>query len=131
VTVAAPSAGTTYYYDLTQGSNTLTFNEAVTMEVFMIGGGAGGGAIHAGGGGAGAYYYTNGTPHSVSSGTTYSVYVGAGGAGGLVPTNAGSATAAVNGQDTYVQNGGSDVFRVRGGGHGAGYNDSPSTGGFA
>ena len=127
--VGTPSV---YYLDVT-GSSTITFNAAVTVDVFMIGGGGGGGggeySSTGGGGGAGAYYYTNGSPISVASGTTLNITVGAGGASG---DNGGGATSignnggntsisTINGAITYP------VHTVYGGGGGGGGGGTSTT----
>ena len=50
-----------------------------TVNVLVVAGGGGGGAYFAGGGGAGGI--VNDTAHTITSGTAYTVTVGAGGSG--------------------------------------------------
>ena len=122
ISSAVSTLSPTYtFYDIPVTGGTLTFPSAVSLEVFMIGGGGGGGSRHAGGGGAGAYYYTNGTPLSVTAGTTFSVSIGAGGSGSSNINANGS-----NGGDTVIQVNGSDFKRVRGGGGGGSYGNGIS-----
>lgn len=130
VTITSNTSDIIYYYDITSFAlQTMKFNKDTLIELFMIGGGGGGGAIHGGGGGAGAYYYTNGTPLSISAGTTFTIKIGAGGIGGKTnSSNYESITNATNGGDTYIQIGGHYYKRVRGGGAGAGYNDGKNPG---
>jgi hypothetical protein len=130
VTITSNTSDIIYYYDITSvASQTMKFNKDSLIELFIIGGGGGGGAIHGGGGGAGAYYYTNGTPLSISAGTTFTIKVGAGGIGGKTNSSSyESITNATNGGDTYIQIGGQNYKRVRGGGAGAGYNDGKNPG---
>jgi hypothetical protein len=116
-----------YYLDVT-GTSTITFNAAVTVDVFMIGGGGGGGggqnSSTGGGGGAGAYYYTNGSPISVASGTTLDITVGEGGAGGAtsIGNNGGNTSISTkNGAITYP------VHTVYGGGGGGGDGGASTT----
>ena len=130
VTITSNTSDLIYYYDIkTVETQTMKFNKDTQIELFMIGGGGGGGTIHGGGGGAGAYYYTNGTPLSITAGTTFTIKVGAGGTGGK---NNGlsyeSASSATNGDDTYIQISGQNYRRVRGGGAGGSYNDGKNPG---
>jgi hypothetical protein len=75
------------YIDTTQGwipysgFNTVTPVGGYAVEYLVVAGGAGGGANIGGGGGAGGYRTATG--FSVTSGTSYTVTVGAGGAGGI------------------------------------------------
>ena len=109
--VGTPDA---YYLDVTSStsSTSIAFNQAATVDVFMIGGGGGGGGGRGGGGGAGAY--KNVGSISVASGTTLNITVGAGGTAGSTTVNSGS------GGDTFIQLGGNDyqLLRVKGGGGG-------------
>ena len=120
----APTAAPITYYDFKSSNptNTITFNAASTVELFMIGGGGGGGASDGGGGGAGAFYYTNGNTIPISAGTVWTTSVGTGGAGGLTTASA------IKGGDTYIRYNGSDVLRALGGGGGAGYYDGIGVG---
>ena len=110
-----------YYYELKDVNFTheIQIPNNTTCDIFMIGGGGGGGANHAGGGGAGAYYYA--TNYSLNAGT-YTVKVGAGGRGQLWNTT----SAALNGEDTYIQLNGVDVLRCKGGGRGGYYSANRS-----
>ena len=75
------------YIDTTQGwipysgFNTVTPVGGYAVEYLVVAGGGGGGANIGGGGGAGGYRTATG--FSVTSGTSYTVTVGAGGAGGI------------------------------------------------
>lgn len=95
---------------------TLTFDNEVTCELFMIGGGGGAGYNHGGGGGAGAYYHN--TNFTFAAGT-YTLKVGAGGYGEVD-----KGAAAQNGEDTYIQKNNTDIMvgtnalRCKGGGGG-------------
>jgi autotransporter-associated beta strand protein len=89
----------------------------LTAKVLVVAGGGGGGKGElagsgdgAGGGGAGGLIY-NGA-YALSAGT-YSIFVGDGGAGSTSVSAKGA-----NGQDSYIQLSGSDVFRAIGGGGG-------------
>ena len=85
------------------------------VELLVVGGGGGGGCGVAGGGGGGGQVYHS-TTFSVTGGMTYSVTVGAGGAGG---TNGGSSVGRWHGE-----NGGDSVFGAitcLGGGGGGGH----------
>ena len=84
-----------------------------SINYLIVAGGGGGGAGHAGGGGAGGLLSGSTT---ISSGTTYTITVGAGGAGGVNNT-------------TVPANGTNSVFNsltAIGGGYGGG-NNQPST----
>jgi hypothetical protein len=84
----------TYWYHAFLSSGTFTPDKALTCDYLVIAGGGGGGAHNAGGGGAGGLRstvtQTGGnsvgvnleTPLSLTSGSIYTVMVGAGGAGG-------------------------------------------------
>jgi hypothetical protein len=108
-----------YYVNVTSNTS-IAFNQAATVDVFMIGGGGGGGggsggntvASAGGGGGAGGYMSVGSIP--VASETNLVITVGAGGAGG---TTAGAAS---NGGSTFIQSGGSvyQSLTVTGGGRG-------------
>ena len=80
------------------------------VSYLVVAGGAGGGGAVGGGGGAGGF--RTGTGLAVTAGTTYTVTVGSGGAGGAVSTlSAGS-------------NGGNSIFSTitsNGGGRGSAY----------
>lgn len=68
------------------GSFTVT-GGAGTVEYLVIAGGGGGGASQDGTGGGGAGGFRTGTGYAVTSGTTYTVTVGAGGGSGANGTN--------------------------------------------
>lgn len=96
--------GNTKYYVITSvaGSSTITFDTAITnASIICVGGGGGGGGGNytlvnvsfkakygGGGGGGGNACFTN---VNFSSGSTYSISVGAGGAGGVVNSTSGGA----------------------------------------
>ena len=65
----------------TTGSSTFTPSLTGYVEVLVVAGGGGGGANHAGGGGGGGFIHEMKYP--VVQGTSYTVTVGAGGAGGV------------------------------------------------
>ena len=102
-----------YYLDVTS-STSITFNQAATVDVFMIGGGGGGhfGATVGGGGGGGsgggAGAYKNVSSISVTNGTKLDITVGAGGVGGTTGRVGGT-----TGGDTYIQSGTSDYQSLR------------------
>lgn len=73
-------------------SGVLTFSSlgnADSLDVFLVGGGGGGGRNY-GGGGGGGYTVSNGSV-ALSTGTGYTITIGAGGSGGQEEANAGSA----------------------------------------
>jgi len=76
-TATQVSGNSGYHYYRFTNNGTITFDKNTTCEVFMIGGGGGGGDNHSGGGGAGAYRLQTLTLNA----GTYTVIVGAGGAG--------------------------------------------------
>jgi hypothetical protein len=87
-----------------------------TADILLIGGGGGGGgAAFAGGGGAGGFVEK--LNHSITSGSTYSIVVGIGGAGGDAPILSDSDDGD-NGGDTSF-----DSLIAKGGGGGAGYSN--------
>ena len=106
-----------YYYAAVTSNVAIQFGQSVSLEIFMIGGGGGGGwgGNAGGGGGAGAYYYTNGTPINANSGVTFSISIGAGGAGQTTNAQRGS-----NGGDTIIRSNGTLLQGVSGGGAGGG-----------
>ena len=71
----------TYYYHTFKSSGLFIPRQAITADYLVIAGGGGGGAGHAGGGGAGGY--RSFTSQSLTSGTSYPVVIGAGGAGAI------------------------------------------------
>ena len=103
------------YIDTTQGwipysgFNTITPVGGYPVEYLVVAGGAGGGANIGGGGGAGGYRTATG--FSVTSGTSYTVTVGAGGAGGIP---AGSTFQGVSGSNSVF----STITSTGGGGGG-------------
>lgn len=116
-TYAAPTGGTIttsganrIHTFTTVGTTSITFLVPVTAQVLVVAGGGGGGSISSstfspgGGGGAGEVYYS--ASYSIAAGT-YTVTVGAGGAGGP--------------EGGVSQNGSDSVFgsiSANGGGHG-------------
>ena len=93
----------------TSGTNTISFNQAVTANVFMIGGGGSGEGPHGGGGGAGAYCNK---VFTFNANTTYTINVGAGG------VYAGLSATGGNGGNTTITTGGVTQLIVNGGGGG-------------
>jgi len=86
---AAPTAGmirmnTTLgnpeWYDISQSSWTPFSKTSYPIDIFIVGGGGGGGNAMGGGGGAGGFYYAA-SAATLSAPGTYTVTVGAGGAG--------------------------------------------------
>lgn len=96
----ASSVGTTVAHTVV-GSHTLTVPAGMTrMRLSFRGGGGGGGAgglLGAGGGTGGAYPVLYQTTVTVSPGASYTLVIGAGGAGGTLNGNAGS-----TGDSTYI-----------------------------
>lgn len=84
----------TYWYHTFTGSGTFTPSTALTADCLVVAGGGGGGRL-GGGGGAGGFKAL--TSQSFSSGTAYSVIVGAGGTGSTNRANNGS-----NGSDSVL-----------------------------
>jgi hypothetical protein len=111
----------TYVYHVFKGSGTFTPARALTAEVLTVAGGGGGGGARngdagAGGGGAGGLLYHS--SKSLTSGTAYTVTVGAGGVGGA--NDLSNYTAGTNGSnsvfDTMTANGGGGGGQSRGNG---------------
>jgi hypothetical protein len=96
----------------TNGTGSITFSQPTVCDVLLVGGGGSGGTQSGGGGGAGSLIYL--TAQSFSTGT-YTVVIGSGGQGIL-----GSSTVAsgINGDDSYIQRSGTDIYRAKGGGGG-------------
>lgn len=107
------------------GSGTFTTSSPLTIDAIIVAGGGGGGAEHAGGGGAGGVLTLNG----ISVNGSYTITVGAGGAGGTSSSWHG----AMGGDSAafgYTASGGGYGSNVYGGpasmggsGGGYGYND--------
>lgn len=130
------------YVNSTQGWITIsnvTPNAQRTINYLIVAGGAGGGGGHGGGGGAGGYITNNGgTALNVNVGTSYSVVIGAAGAGGVynstVATNGSDSTAfsltAIGGGRGGCQNatGGPYPNGVAGGSGGGGANTTSGSG---
>ena len=98
---------------ITHATRFVDFTLAFTVDVeyLVIAGGGGGSGGTAGGGGGGAGGYLTGTGYTLQSGTSYSITVGAGGAGNTDPDN------------NDASDGGDSVFgsiTATGGGGGAG-----------
>jgi len=115
----------------TVGTTTWTApNDVTSVEVLVIAGGGGGGRDRGGAGGAGGLVYNN--AFAVSSGTGYTVTVGAGGLGGLQSTNTNnyglSGSNSVFGSLTAIGGGGGgDGTSVPGGNGGSGGGGGNST----
>ena len=107
----------------------------VSASILVVAGGGGGGKRHGGGGGAGGLVLADVT--QLSSGTTYTVTVGAGGAGGgtgSTPTKAANGTnstffgfTALGGGGGSSFNGSPDGLASDGGSGGGGAKDSPAS----
>jgi hypothetical protein len=78
----------TYWYHTFISSGTFTPQKAISCDYLVVAGGGSGGSSNAGGGGAGGYLTSTG--YSVSSGTSYTVTVGAGAAAATYPGNKGT-----------------------------------------
>lgn len=99
----------------TSGSNTWTAPVGVSSVKALVVGGGGGGGSHVGGGGGGGGVTEN-LNYSVSPGTSYSLSIGAGGAGAITTTSAtpsGANRAGTGGSSTFGS------ITSLGGGHGA------------
>ena len=62
-------------------SGNLTFTRDVDIDVFLVGGGGSGSIVYGGGGGGGGSGYTKSASTSIVKNTSYSIVIGAGGAG--------------------------------------------------
>jgi hypothetical protein len=100
-----------------KSSGTFTVLSSRAVEIMAIGGGGGGGSQSGGGGGAGNMIVANGT----LSATSYSVVVGAGGAGGQLSVSTGFQ----GGSSTF----GDTIVVALGGGGGGTYNIGPGKNG--
>jgi len=98
-----------YYYHTFTSSGTFTPLQSLSCDYLVVAGGGGGGGNSGGGGGAGGF--RTGTSYSTTSGTNYSITIGAGGAG-----STGEAFSGVKGSDSVF-----DTITSTGGGLGAGY----------
>jgi hypothetical protein len=125
-----------YYYHVFGATGTFTPLQNLTCDYLVIAGGGGGGSYSAGGGGgAGGLRSTLGTTGgggalesalSLTSGTAYTITVGAGGAG-AVNTSTG-----VSGGTSSIAGSGLTTISTVGGGYGGGYNGghyAPASGG--
>jgi len=125
--------GTNQKFTITNAAQTgLNFTASGTVRVLLVGGGGGGGRDYGGGGGAGEFEHV--TSHTLESDTiSYSVTVGAGGAGSTVNTDKG-VSGGNSTFDTLTANGGggggstNNVNGANGGSGGGGANAS-GTGG--
>jgi len=98
-----------YYYHTFTSSGTFTPSKALSCDYLVVAGGGGGGGNSGGGGGAGGF--RTGTSYSTTSGTNYSITIGAGGAGAASESASGS-----KGSDSVFA-----TITSTGGGLGAGY----------
>lgn len=121
-TTGSPSTGTYTdslgawkFYKWT-GSGSITFNASGNIDVLVIGGGGAGGRSEPGGGGAGGLCVLT---QSVVTGSTHTVYIGAGG-----PYNTGAGNG-YNGTDSYF----GFIRGLYGGGGGGGSNLGGNSGG--
>ncbi|MBL6664618.1 MAG: prepilin-type N-terminal cleavage/methylation domain-containing protein, partial [Rickettsiales bacterium] len=117
VTDTATVPGDVIHIFTTVGNHTLDCDESVTAEILVVAGGGGGGSRAGGGGGAGGLISQAGI--SLTE-TSYSVTVGAGGAGSVVSQWPAGSKGENSIFDTYV---------AIGGGGGGGYNTNGSSGG--
>ena len=127
--LAGGGTATTYYnsgtattwavHSFNTSAGTFTFapsSNITNVQVLVIGGGGGGGGSYGGGGGAGGAVYATGITMAAGS---YSITVGAGGAGSSTTGSAGSNSSVTIGGTTYTGTGG---------GYGASYSGT-TTGG--
>lgn len=131
------STDDTYWYLYLNSSGNLTFTNAQSIDIFLVGGGGGGynkssGTDRRGGGGGGGYTATH-TGIYAANGTTYPIVVGAGGAvncqGGTTSAFGKSVSGGYPGtQHTNTKNGGNGGS---GGGAGADYRASSAYSGTA
>jgi hypothetical protein len=111
----------TYAYHVFYATGSFTPNQALTADVLVVAGGGGaGGTGYSQGGGGGAGGLLGFTSQSLSSGTSYTVTVGAGGVGAASNT-AGTAEQGSNSQFAAL------TACVGGGGGGTNYHPSGST----
>ncbi|MFM6941086.1 MAG: glycine-rich domain-containing protein [Candidatus Planktophila sp.] len=117
-TAVVASAGGNCYVAFLSGSNTWTPPTGVTQADLLIiaGGGAGGSGAWAGGGGAGGVVYV--ANKSVTSSTTYSLAVGAGGSAGAANLD-GITNRSNNGSNSWFES--NSTLVAIGGGAGASY----------
>ena len=123
-------------YTDTSRPYTITFDKATICDILIVGGGGAGGDSMGGGGGAGGVVYT--INQRLQAGT-YTIGVGKGGIGKIIPEGSGQGTydsRDQNGQDSFIQLNGIDVSmpmgganqRLRGyGGGGGGVYHNPRT----
>ena len=109
------------YTFLNTGNNTFVVDSgSITADIFVLGGGGSGGTSYGGGGGAGGFSVTSNVTFAPG---TYSIVVGAGGAGvssaNTTGNNGGNSTVTVNGV----------TYTGFGGGGGGGYNLQGRNGG--
>lgn len=123
----------TYWYHVFKYSGTLVPNTALTCDYLLIAGGGGGGGDMAGGGGAGGLRSTLtatgglGTLESaisLSSGTTYTIAVGAGGAAQFTDSSNG-----YPGSNSSISGTGLTTLTAIGGGYGGYYDVGGGAGG--
>jgi hypothetical protein len=99
----------TYWYHAFLTSGTFTPQTALTCDYLVVAGGGGGGGTkganvgYGGGGGAGGY--RSATSQSLTA-QTYTIIIGAGGAGTSAPTNGGDSAISGSGFTTFTSTGG-------------------------
>lgn len=115
------SAGYTYHTYTTSGTFTPLTSGPLTIEYLTVAGGGGGSDVHGGGGGAGGFLSGSSL---VFPGRTYSIIIGAGGAGGNYEGGVGSPVVGVGlrGTNTSIDT----VAIVQGGGGGGNYDTNPT-----
>ena len=124
-----------YRYHIYTSSSTFVVDSSFTpsIEVLLVGAGGGGGSWVAAGGGAGGIVNLDSPASLSTSGQTYTVTVGAGGAGQINPGSYSWNSAPVTGGDTTLREaGGTYVLTAIGGGKGGSYdgNGNPTNIGY-
>jgi len=124
LTVSGPttvSTNTVYSFTLSGSSNgtcNVSFNANMNIQVLVVAGGGGGGIVGGGGGGAGGLIYNSSV--AVTSGTSYAIQVGAGGAGAPYTADVFNKVNGSNGNNSKF-----DTLIAIGGGGGGSYNRNP------
>ncbi|MBQ9726770.1 MAG: hypothetical protein IJV65_04615, partial [Kiritimatiellae bacterium] len=100
-------------FNQSAGTMSFTLPERVGVELLLVGGGGGGGSAEGGGGGAGGFLHLE---HAILDAGTYTVAVGAGGAGASTAQRQGT-----SGGNTTLSSGNTTLYTAHGGGGGGGY----------
>lgn len=109
----------TYWYHAFLSSGTFTPAKALSCDYLVVAGGGAGAGNFGGGGGAGGYRTATGS--GLTSGTAYTISVGAGGAG--------TGTQGTSGTDSYISGSGFTTFTSTGGGYGGGWSTGTTANG--